>query len=842
VIVEAFPGSGKTTRVPPALLRHFSGRIIVLEPRRIAARLAAEWVAGETGEKCGQTVGYQVRFEDVSSPVTRLKYITEGILLRYMCSSPALNGVDCVVLDEFHERHLHTDAAFAMVRHLQMTSRPDLRLVIMSATIDAEQIRSRLGETKVFSLEGRLHPLTVRYVPDPGGRPLKSRVSQAVKEMFADERCAGHILVFLPGYGEIRACMEALGEFAERHGALLLELRSETPADGQKKVFTPSEKRKIILSTNVAETSVTISGVTGVIDSGLARIAGFAHWSGLPTLDVRPVSQASCTQRAGRAGREMPGLVTRLYSEYDFQSRPHFERPEISRSDLSEMVLGMTLILEAGRGPALQVRDLPWLQEPPPSMVESASELLRMLGAFDRKGSVTSLGRRVSSYPLHPRLARMVEEGRRIGCEAQSLLAATMVSEGMLIKKGASLGEKSDSDIGLQLELFRELERSPRSLERHASAVERATLRRIERAAQSLCRQRGIGWQDALLPIGDDDLAAVVLSGFPDRVAQVRSSERRQSGSLPGGSAAELIFCLGGGGTLARTSAVTDSTFIAAVMADEKTSGADAATAISVYAAQSVSAELLALAGGALVREESACYFDEAAGRVRNVERLLYGRLVLEERSIPADSLACEEVLTEALRSAWPGPLKSAEAMAQYGSRVRLLKEIGVDCDFPDLEGEGFDSLIHHICRGRRSFDEIAVSSLEEYIESMQSPQARNALKSLAPLTIQIGCNRKARVHYEEGKKPWVASRLQDFFGVMETPRIGGGKVPLVVHLCGPGGQVVQVTSDLGSFWRNAYPSVKKEMSRRYPKHYWPDDPAKAEPRMPGRGVNRRQK
>jgi len=840
VIIDAFAGSGKTTRIPPALLAHFSGKILVLEPRRIAARLAAEWVAAERGEKCGNTVGYQVRYEDVSSTSTRLKYITEGLLLRFMCSNTELEGVDCVILDEFHERHLHTDVAFALLRHLQMTSRPDLRLIIMSATMNTALLSRHVEGAQSFSMEGRLHPLTIEYMSSIADRPLRNQISQAVKEMFLDLRCQGNLLVFLPGFAEIKASLEALNDFAEKHNALLLELRSETPADEQRKVFSPSEKRKIILATNVAETSVTINGVTGVIDSGLARIAGFAHWSGLPTLDVRPVSQASCAQRAGRAGRVAPGIVKRLYTEHDYLRRPQFERPEITRSDLSQTVLETALILGAAGGKTISLLELPWLEKPPLRMIDSAFELMKMLGAFDEKGEVTSLGRRMSTYPLHPRLARMVEEGRNLGCESQALLAAALIAEGMLIRKGVSQSGKGESDIGLQCELFCEIEGGTHSLERYASIVERGTFKRIERAVQSLCRGRGMNWRAGLTPPGDDDLAALVLSGFPDRVAQQRAADKRHSSAVPRAAKAELNFCLGGGGTLSRTSAVTDSRFLVAVLADEKTADSDAATAISVYAAQGVSPELLALSGGSLVREESLCFFDETSGRVKRVERLLYGRLMLEECSRTPDEKTCEELLTEALRSSWPGPFKSTHELRQYSSRVRLIKETGVECAFPDLEGEEFEALLRHICRGKRSFDEIASQSLDGYIESMQSPEARHALAALTPQRIHIGCNRKALVHYEEGKKPWVASRLQDFFGVTETPRIGGGKVPLVVHLCGPGGQVVQVTSDLESFWRNAYPSVRKELSRRYPKHYWPDNPAVAEPRLPGRG-NRRQ-
>lgn len=829
VLVRAAAGSGKTTRIPPALLELFTGSVLVLEPRRIAARYAAERVAFERGERCGDVVGYQVRHEERSSAATRLKFITEGLLLRFLLGNPLLEGVDCVVLDEFHERSLHTDVAFALLRRLQATERPDLRLVIMSATLDAEKLLPLLPGAPSFENDGTLYPTAVEHLPRHDERPLPALVARAVGELLDDVRTPGHILVFLPGAAEIRSAAEALRAAAEARGAALMELRSELPFEEQARVFAQSSARKVILSTNIAETSVTIDGVTAVVDSGLARIAGFAHWSGLPTLDVRPVSQASCAQRAGRAGRTAPGVVKRLFTEGDFRRRPSFEKPEIARSDLSHALLDLSLVLQkAGNAPP-RIEELPWLDPPPPAAVDAAMELLQLLGAVDGERRVTSLGARMASFPLHPRLSRLVAAGETSGCGPQALLAAAIISEGMIVRRGEVAPDVAESDVGFQRELFVALEKGGRLPHRLASLVDRGKASRVARLVKALCPILGARYGESLAPLSDDALAEMVLAGFPDRVCQARP--RRSGGAR---SLLELNLCLGGGAVLSPCSVVQSSPFLVALEADERTLGADAATAVQIRAASAVSPEHLVLGGSAFVREEAAYRWDPQGERVRASYRVMYGALVLEERTPRLDEERCREVLAAALRQSWPKPFDDDEALQAYPGRCAVARRCGAGGEFPELVGEGFDRLLLHICEGKRSFAQVRERALEEYIEELLPPALRDALARLAPSRITVGNNRRAKVHYEQGKPPWVASRLQDFFGAAETPKIGRGAVPLVVHLLAPNGQAVQVTADLPGFWERVYPSVRKELCRRYPRHFWPEDPASAAPRPPG--------
>ena len=410
LVIEAPPGAGKTTRVPPAILAAgLSGRgeVVVLEPRRLAARLSARRVAEELGERVGETVGYQVRFEEVAGPRTRLRYVTEGLLTRRLLADPALAGVGAVVLDEFHERHLQGDLALALLRRLQRTARPDLKLVAMSATLDAGPVARFLGAASLRS-EGRRFDVAVEHLsPEEAARPdvrLEEAVARAVRRLHR-EGMDGDVLVFLPGAAEIRRSREALAEWAAASGVDLLPLHGDLPPDEQDRAVQPGPRRKVILSTNVAETSVTIEGVVAVVDSGLARVASHSPWSGLPTLEVRKVSRASAAQRAGRAGRTRPGRALRLYTRHDHDARPGFDVPEVLREDLSETLLAISA-LGAADG-------LAWLEPPPAAALDAARALLLRLGAVDARADITETGRRMLRLPVHPRLRAPRHRGRR---------------------------------------------------------------------------------------------------------------------------------------------------------------------------------------------------------------------------------------------------------------------------------------------------------------------------------------------------------------------------------------------------------------------------------------------
>jgi ATP-dependent helicase HrpB len=428
LVIEAPPGAGKTTRVPAALLDGglaSNGEILVLQPRRLPARLAAERVAEERGEAPGGTVGYTVRFDDRSGPRTRLRFVTEGILVRRLLTDPELAGVAAVVLDEFHERHLATDLALALLRQLQRGSRPDLRLLVMSATLEADPVREFLGACPLVRSEGRVHPVALEHLTHTDDRPLHDQVAAAVRRLCQEgDGLTGDVLVFLPGAGEIRRAADALAPVIDGRGLVVRPLHGDLSAAEQNRAVRPSAERKVILSTNVAETSVTIEGVVAVVDSGLARIPAHSLWSGLPTLTVDKISQASAIQRAGRAGRTRPGRALRLYTRHDFDSRRPFEIPEVVRLDLAEAVLTLH---------ALGVADasrFSWFEAPPSGALDAASELLRRLGAVAGAGVLTDVGRDLLRFPVHPRLGRLIVEGERRGVGAAAATVAALLAEG----------------------------------------------------------------------------------------------------------------------------------------------------------------------------------------------------------------------------------------------------------------------------------------------------------------------------------------------------------------------------------------------------------------------------
>ncbi|HYG81594.1 MAG TPA: helicase-related protein, partial [Pyrinomonadaceae bacterium] len=594
LVVEAPPGAGKTTRLPPTLLDAGlagGGDVLVLEPRRLAARMAARRVAEERGEGVGETVGYQVRFEEVSGPRTRLRFLTEGVLTRRLLADPTLKGVGCVVLDEFHERHLQADLALALLRRLQRTSRPDLKVVAMSATLDAAPVARYLDDCAVLRSEGRRFEVEIEHLTRHDERPLEVQVEAAVRRLVA-EGLDGHALVFLPGAATIRRAQVECERVAAEAGLLVLPLHGELPAAEQDAAVRPSERRKLILSTNVAETSVTVEGVAAVVDSGLARAASHSPWSGLPVPKVARVSRASAVQRAGRAGRTRAGRCLRLYTAQDFGARPEHETPEVRRLDLAESVL------ELRAAGVTDVGEFEWFEPPSPESLEAAETLLRRLGATDAGGRVTGVGRAMLRLPLHPRLGRIVVEAEGRGVAREACAVAALISERDVRASRVAFGgagrdesrargperarrdadRHGSSDLLELLDLFSEAESrgfaadSLRRLDLDANAVravERVSrqLRRLLRrggGAKVESRVEGTSGGSRLSEETETQLLISVLAGYPDRVARRRAmSERREA-------SAELLLSGGGTAELAPSSVVRRAEFLVAVDAEER--------------------------------------------------------------------------------------------------------------------------------------------------------------------------------------------------------------------------------------------------------------------------------
>ncbi|GEJ59060.1 ATP-dependent RNA helicase [Anaeromyxobacter diazotrophicus] len=842
LVVEAPPGAGKTTRLPPALLTAGlagDGEVVVLEPRRLAARMAARRVAAELGERPGETVGWQVRFEDVSGPRTRLRYVTEALLTRRLLATPELPGVGAVVLDEFHERHLDGDLALALLARLA-ARRPDLKLVVMSATLDAGPVARFLGAPSLRS-EGRAFPVELEHLsPEEAARDqrLEERVASAVRRALRDEP-DGHVLVFLPGAAEIRRAREALSGLTL---AEVLPLHGDLPPEEQDRAVGPSARRKVILSTNVAETSVTIEGVAAVVDSGLARVAAHSPWSGLPTLELRKVSRASAAQRAGRAGRTRAGRCLRLYTRHDHDARPEFDLPEIRREDLAGTALALAQLgVAAGEGF--------WLDAPPPAAWEAAHALLRDLGALDAAGRITALGRRLARFPLHPRLARLVVAAEEAGDGPGGALLAALLGErdirafeaGRLAGPGAPAPRRDvptgPSDLLELASLFEEAARARfaegalrrlRLAPGAVQAVERAR-RQLERLVQRRSTSTANSTATATATAAEEALLRATLAGFPDRVARRRA---------PGSD--EVVLAGGGSARLAPESAVREAPLLVAVDAEERrvrVAGRPGAGGAVVRLASAVTQEMLLDLFPDALRYEEEVRWDATAERADGFERLVYRDLVLEEaRAARVDPDRAAAALLEAARA------RGARSFAGEGALDRLLARLAFaarhapDAGLPAPGEDGVEAALRAACVGRRSFAELREVGLEGALLGALAPPARALLERLAPERVTLPGGRSVKVEYEAGDKPpWIASRLQDFFGLADGPRLAQGRVPLVLHLLAPNGRAQQVTTDLAGFWSRHYPALRRELMRRYPRHAWPEDPLRAEPPQPRR-------
>jgi ATP-dependent helicase HrpB len=748
LLIEAEPGAGKTTRIPAALLRVVRGDVLVLEPRRIAARLAARRVAWELGEELGRTVGYQVRFERVAGPQTRLHFLTEGVLTRRLLSDPELRGVGAVILDEFHERHLETDLAVALLKRLQQ-KRPELRIVVMSATLEAEPVAHFLGDCPVLRSTGRLFDLSIEYTPYSPA-PLHEQVMDAVENALR-EREAGEVLVFLPGAAEIRRASRACAPVARQFNRIVLPLHGDLPPSEQDLAVSPCSLPKVILATNVAESSITIEGVRTVIDSGQARMAAYSSWTGLPTLRIGRISKASARQRAGRAARTGPGRVVRLYPQIDYQGRTDFEPPEILRSDLTQLCLALR---------AMGIDDprrIGWLDAPPDLAVQSAEKLLDLLLSRGEDG------RSLMRLPIHPRLARMIGEAVERGVGRAACVTAALLGASERIEHNDVL-EAIDQPLG----------DSARQQLRH--------LLRIVKPARSQTHD-------------DDVLLQALLMGFPDRVAQLKTGNQVM---LANGTAAEIV------------GQPPAFSLMLALDAEHRTEK----PLPQVRLLARVEPEWLLDHFPDQVHEKTALIWNRMAERVDAVSQLVYGSLVLEQFiGAPTDQDAAGRLLAEKALETGMGRFVDEAALEDLFGRA----------EFSNVETPSIADSFREFCRGCRSFAELKSAS-GGFVAWLEQRFDVRQIRENAPRTLRLKSGRQVKIHYERGKTPWIASRLQDFFGMHEAPRLGPKHIPVVLHLLAPNQRPVQTTTDLEGFWTRLYPQIRRDLMRRYPRHPWPED------------------
>jgi ATP-dependent helicase HrpB len=819
VVLVAPPGAGKTTRVPGALLDAgvVDGEIVVLQPRRLAARLAATRVASERGGELGGEVGYEVRFDRRVGAHTRIRFVTEGVLTRRLLGDPELRGVGCVIIDEFHERHLDGDLALALVARLR-AKRPTLRLVVMSATLDAEPVAGFLDDAPIVRSEGRAFPITIEHAEQPDDRPLGRQIAAAVRRV-AQDKLDGDVLVFLPGAAEIRRSQEDLGEVAALFGLAVLPLYGDLSVEDQDRAVRPGTRRKVILATNVAETSVTIDGVVCVIDSGLARIARHSPWTGLPSLQIEPVSRASCTQRAGRAGRTRPGRVIRLYTKHDHDTRRAFEVPEIARTDLAGAALELHGAGLAG------LAALRWFDAPPAAAATAAEELIVRLGAVERSpgGSITPLGRRMLRFPLHPRLARIVceAEGRGVA-EPACMIAALLGARDLRVERR---GPRAEARLSSPSDLIDDMDAlyDARGHGMRADRLRRDGLDvQAAMSADRVARQLARGARDERPAPRDHDavdqeLRIAILAGFPDRVGKRRAPR-----------SAEIVFAGGGSGVLAPSSAVIDAELIVAVdVAD--TSARGQASKVQIRRASAIEASWLLDLYLDRIAERDELVWNAAKHRVERVCQMTYDGLPIDDQRDVEGARragpAAAAVLAREAIAAGIEQFVDKDALAQWRARVALVARIAPASGLTAPTDEALGSVIARACEGCVSFDELRKLGLLGLLDAQLGDQ-RGLVDRLAPTHLKLPRRGRAPIHYELEQPPWIASRMQDFFGLARAPTVGDGRVPLVLHLLAPNQRPVQVTTDLPGFWIKHYPALRKQLMRRYPKHAWPEDPS----------------
>jgi ATP-dependent RNA helicase HrpB len=822
LVLTAPTGSGKSTQVPQILLDSGllgNGQVTVLQPRRLPTRMLAAWVAKARGVNLGGEVGYQIRFDNVASPATRICYVTEGVLLRRMLGDFHLNGIGAIVFDEFHERHLYGDITLARALEIQQSTRPDLIILVMSATLDVAAVEEYLRPCALLSSPGQAHPVVIEYLPKPAGdAPVWTL---AVKELqrLVLEHLQGDTLIFMPGAYEIARTVEAARD-ALGQEFVVFPLHGELPPNDQDAAVARYDRRKVVVSTNVAETSLTIDGVRLVIDTGLARVPRYDPYRGINTLLIEKISRAAADQRAGRAGRTAPGHCLRLWTTHEQAGRPAQELSEVKRLDLSEVIL----TLKASR--VNDVRSFHWLEAPDARALERAEMLLHDLGAIgDTTGAITPLGQRMLAFPAHPRYARMLLAAHEYGCvRPVALIAALTQGRDLLMRRqGKQFEDASDDLFGAETESdFFVLMRAWHYAERSGYDVERC--RRLGIHAQA-ARQVGLLFEQILRIAAAEGLdvsekpfprAAVqrcVLVGFSDHLAK-----RLDVGTLR----CELVH--GRRGVLARESVVGNASLfvVCEVREVQSARGRERALSVVLNLATAIKEEWLRELFPDDFKDTRAVVYDPVSRRVMAREEKRFRDLVLEEK--PSDPPPAEEAARILAREVAAGRCvldNWNEAVEQWILRVNRLREWMPELALPAIAAEDRDAMLEHICHGAFSYNQIKDRPVLPIVKSWLSRQQQAWVEDYAPERIKLPSGRTVKVAYSADAAPTIAARIQDLYGVKEALRIAGRRVAARIQVLAPNNRPVQVTDNLSVFWRETYPKVKQELQRKYPKHDW---------------------
>jgi ATP-dependent helicase HrpB len=823
LILQAPTGSGKSTQVPQILLDSGlaeNGEIVVLQPRRLPTRMLSARVAHERGVRLGDEVGYQIRMDKVTSAKTRIRYVTEGVLLRQMLNDPDVRGIGTIIFDEFHERHLYGDITLARALDLQEQRRPDLRLIVMSATLDAGVLEPYLQPCELLTSRGRTYPVDIEYLDLPlGDTPVWEAAAEELERLA--NRTEGDVLLFMSGAYEINRTMEAIRNSSVSNQFLVMPLHGELPVADQDAAVARYAKRKVIVSTNVAETSLTIDGVRVVIDGGTARMARFDPYRGIDTLLLERISRASADQRAGRAGRTAPGVCLRLWTEREHADRPVQQLPEVRRLDLAEVVLTLK---------ACGVEDVSgfrWLEPPDPRSLGRALALLADLGALESSGAttpgaITQLGRRMLAFPAHPRYTRMLLAANDYGCVPEVALVAALTqgrpilrrSEGKAMDdtRDQAFGEQGESDFFLLLQAQRfavESHFNPqrcRPLGINALAAREAAA--LAEQFMKIARDERLDTQEHHASHGA--IQRCVLAGFPDQLAM-----RLDAGTL------RCALVHGRKGVLARESVVQHAPLLVASEVRE-IEGKNEERQVLLTHATAIEEEWLRELFPEGFHEPIEVRFDSVQRRVIARKTVRFRDLVLrakETDQVPLNEaaalLAAEVESGECVLKNWD------DAVEQWITRVNLLAGWFPEWELPPIGPEDRRLLREQICHGAISYREIKERPVWPVVKSWLAPAQQQLIDDYAPERMEMPNGRKFKIVYSPTAAPVIAARIQDLYGVEQELRIAHGRIPLVIQVLAPNQRPIQITQNLANFWKESYPVIKKELSRKYPRHEW---------------------
>ena len=824
LVVAAPTGSGKSTQVPQmlldaGLLGH--GQVVVLQPRRLATRMLAARVAQERNVRLGMEVGYQIRLENVSSSETRIKFVTEGILLRSMLSDPSLRGISALIFDEFHERHLYGDITLGRALEIQDTARPDLIIIVMSATLAIEQVHAYLAPCDVVESRGRTYPVDIRHAEKTSEAPVWDQAVEAFEQMVR-QGVSGDALIFMPGAYEISRTVQALGVSPSARGCMILPLHGELNPRDQDAAVARYSQRKIVVSTNVAETSLTIDGIRMVIDCGLARIPRYDPYRGINTLLVEKISRAAADQRAGRAGRTAPGVCYRLWTEKEHRGRAAQELPEVKRLDLSEVVLTLKA---SGID---HVRSFRWIEPPEERSINKALQLLADLGAITmtndpekEEGVITPLGRRMISFPVHPRYARMLLAGEQFGCVYQACLLAALTQgrDILLRRQGGTVDEKRDdllgdattSDFFRLVRAWRYADQSGYRLEAcKALGIHAQSARQVKPLLEhflNIARQEGLDVEPR--PVDDDAVRKCILCGFSDQLAR-----RLDGGTL------RCRIVHNRRGQIARESIVQDYPLVVAAEVHE-IEGKDRELNVLLSLCTAVESEWLREMFPDHFNETVDVHYDTQTKRVEAEKQLRFRDLVMDGKRMdaPPPDAAADLLATEVIK----GTLSMKQwdhGVEQFIQRINNLAAWCPELGITPITESDRHTMIAQICYGAVSYKDIKEKDVWPVVREWLNYQQQQLLDQHCPERVQLPNGRNAKVTYT-ADSPFISLRIQELFGVEESVTVARGRVPVLVHILAPSHRPVQITQDLPGFWRDHYPRIKQELQRKYPRHEW---------------------